>query len=1818
MKTKPYTRPSLAVHYGALLLFSFFTLLSNAQVAPPSYAPTPTSENLLAYWQFNNNFENWPFNYGFIPGANNTTNTFGLDRDGSANQSLIVTPNNVVTRSGIGATQNAPFNLIGNAVTMHALVWINPFVTGQDGRGHIIGKRGNVGAAPFNSYVLMYESASAVGSHRVAFALSASTNDALISFPLEASDFNTWMFITATYDGANMRLYKNGVQVAIAPMTGNINPGSTTDGIFGIGGYPNVNGVRFSGRIDEAYVYTRALTAEEVTALSRTNDFLLTTPALAITSQSANTSVCLLQSQSRTFNVAVNRFPGQATFQWKKGGVDLINGGNISGATTSSLTINNITAADLGNYTCVVTSGADQITTNVITLSEGLGFNNLNGLIRTSALNDETGIVSVIGSGNIQPMQQAAGTLLTAANRFGIAGKAKSTSQARDHFLFNPALNQPAITLSFWYRHNGVSRNPANAALNTRGGLLSFSQSFPFNSSRGYLVVQDNQLMAVTSTGDVPTGIMMNDNTWKHITYSNNDGNYKLYVNGNLVASGNTGTYKPSTHPINNLGYFRNQVNDFSALELAANGIYDDIRVYNRELLDFEAASLAAFDNPEVVSITAPATASFCEGSTTSVGLLLENTSVIPVDFNVNGTLAFTGSNFNFSPQTAGVFNITYSVEPIGCNAYDFSFLQTVVTVNSNNFAVTMPSNQFRCSNDQSNLVLTANITGTTTGLTYQWFRNGQPVFNFGNVDFNGNIQANGYSGANTPSLRVGWGNANVNATYSLRISGGACTPFNTQTVTISLSALPLPSNFQITQSAPACLGSEISLNVNSIDNATQWGWLIPSNPAFTFNSAPSFTRLINQSPGTATGEFISLTAQNADGCLAIFDYLISYAQTPRIQLLEAFNQFQSTIAVANGGTVNYPGRPDNTIRTGSNQTGTTYVPLEQTRINNGQITSVWNVNGTTINNQAQLTGVDLRETALVSLTSTVLSSGCSRTIAGTFNVLPIGTLTPSATAICEGGSVTLTVAGAVAASGIAWTANGVDIPNSAGQNSITVSPTTTTEYTVITRINANQNTSGFPEFRHRVTINVSPAGTVEITQQPEALTEACEGSTITLSVAATGADNFQWKKDGVNIDGANSATLVLENASLANSGSYTVEVANNCEVSTTSAVAVVNITGETAITTGLASTLALCSNESLDLNIVASGANLSYTWFKDNVEIANQTTNSLSISSPQSGVYRVEVEGSCGTTQTSEITVTVNPVPVVSIGAVSAICAGESITLTATGADTFVWTGGVENGVAFTPTATTTYSVVGTSNGCESEAQEVTVTVNPIPVVTVEPVSAICAGESITLTASGADSFVWTGGVENGVAFTPTVTTTYSVVGTSNGCESEPETITVTVNPIPSVSVAPISALCAGESITLTASGADSFVWTGGIQNGVAFTPATSGDYTVVGTSNGCDSDPITVSVIVNELPTLSITAPEAICGAGEVTISATSTGTLTFPSGITNGVAFTLSETTTYEITTVLNGCTVSESITIAVSQAPNLQVPADFTVCANEMITLAASGASQISWTGGVENGVAFPINQTTTFTATGINAGCPAQSLSVVVTVNPIPVVTVEPISAVCAGESITLTASGAESYTWTGGVSNGVSFVPTASGAFTVIGTSLGCESEPVTVNVTVKPLPEPTVLYNTVTQRLETQVFDTYQWFFNGVEIAGAINQTHPTIIEGDYTVEVSLEGCVNESITFTLVTVGVKELSQITDIRIFPNPASQLVNVAYSGSLTERVTLTIFDMSGKAVGSAVINQSQQTIDVSGLAQGMYLFRIETSSTSQTKRIAIK
>ncbi len=164
--------------------------------------------------------------------------------------------------------------------------------------------------------------------------------------------------------------------------------------------------------------------------------------------------------------------------------------------------------------------------------------------------------------------------------------------------------------------------------------------------------------------------------------------------------------------------------------------------------------------------------------------------------------------------------------------------------------------------------------------------------------------------------------------------------------------------------------------------------------------------------------------------------------------------------------------------------------------------------------------------------------------------------------------------------------------------------------------------------------------------------------------------------------------------------------------------------------------------------------------------------------------------------------------------------------------------------GVLYAVGASSVYTFyVGTNGSCAMNynMQPVTVTVNPTPVVSVNSGS-VCAGNSFTISVSGANSYTFSGG---GFVVTPTVSTSYSVTGTNtSGCISLPAVSTITVYTLPNITLTGSTGIiCTGETVTLTAGGANSYTWnTGFMTPAIVISPTISTNYTVTGTGlNNC-----------------------------------------------------------------------------------------------------------------------------------------------------------------------------------------------------------------------------------------------------------------------------------------------------------------------------------------------------------------------------------------
>jgi hypothetical protein len=267
-----------------------------------------------------------------------------------------------------------------------------------------------------------------------------------------------------------------------------------------------------------------------------------------------------------------------------------------------------------------------------------------------------------------------------------------------------------------------------------------------------------------------------------------------------------------------------------------------------------------------------------------------------------------------------------------------------------------------------------------------------------------------------------------------------------------------------------------------------------------------------------------------------------------------------------------------------------------------------------------------------------------------------------------------------------------------------------------------------------------------------------------------------------------------------------------------------------------------------------------------------------------------------------------------------TSLCSGNSATLTASGATTYTWNPGALTGsnVVVTPTASTVYSITSNAVGCS--ATTLTLTVNQTPTVTVNS-GAACSGNSFTMTPSGASTYTFSSG---SAVVTPTANTSYSVTGTSSlGCISNVAISSVSVGVTPTITVNS-GAVCAGNSFTMSPSGASTYTFSNG--SAIA-TPTANASYSVTGTSStGCVASNTAVSsVSVNANPTVTaISNASLICNGQTATLTAAGAISYTWnTTATTTAVAISPSVTTSYTVTgSGANGCKNTITITQSVS--------------------------------------------------------------------------------------------------------------------------------------------------------------------------------------------------------------------------------------------------------------------------------------------------------
>lgn len=1106
--------------------------------------------------------------------------------------------------------------------------------------------------------------------------------------------------------------------------------------------------------------------------------------------------------------------------------------------------------------------------------------------------------------------------------------------------------------------------------------------------------------------------------------------------------------------------------------------------------------------------------------SNTAIGLGATGTGNIP---------SFTATNATSSPITS---TITVTPTANGCAGTPITFTITVNPIPT----VSPVANQVLCATATTTAI---NFSGPVAGTTYAWSNNntaiGLGASGAGNIasftatnatsspitstitvtpTANGctgtpitftitvnprptvNAVANQVLCANTATTAVNFSGSMGTATYNwtnsntaigLGATGSGNIPSFTAT---NATAGPITSTITVTPTANGCTGTPITftITVNPASNPsfTTTNYCQGSaSPAatvtglaggtFSFNPVPGGGVTINPVTGSITGGIggTTYTVQytTSGACPQSSTQPVTVYALPPVNAADVSVCIGGTVAITATGALTYVW--NNGLGAGQTQ----------------NVSPIINTNYT-------VTGTD--------------GNGCVNTDVMTVTVVAGAPISagPDVT-ICNGASTTLNASGGVS---YTWLA-----PISSSGASQTVSPTTTTTYTV------NGTDASGCTGTDQVVVTVNPVPTVT----PVADQTLCANSN-TTAINFTGAvlgTTYTWTNTNATIGLGASGSGNIGAFSATNAGSTpqvaTITVtptANGC----TGTPDVFTITVNPIPTITAVADQVLCANTNTTaVNFTGSVAGTTYNWVNTNATIGLGASGAGNIgafsgtnagSTPQVATITVTptVSGCSGTPDV--FTITVNPIPTVTPVADQVLCANTNTTaINFTGAvagTTYNWVNtntsiglgasGSGNIGAFSATnagSTTqvaTITVTPTINGCAGTPDVFTITVNPIPTVTPVSDQVLCANASTTainFTGSMAGStYNWTntntsiglaatgsGNISSFSATNAGATTqvaTITVTPTANGCVGVPDVFTITVNPLPTAVISGTASVCVGgtsQTITFTgANGVAPYTFSYNINGGATQTITSVGNTATITVPSG------TVGTYNYNLLSVQSAAP-SLCsqtqvGTATITVNPSPTPVINGAAQYCTGAFSTLSTTVPYSSyswssgpsTPTVNVTAVNNPITVTVTNAQGCSgTSAVFTVIENNVITYNSTvsicqGASATIH--GNTQSVAGIYTQTFV-----LPTGCDSVS-NVTLVVNPLPTINAGANQTACLGTPVTLNAVGAPTMVWNNGGVNGVPFnQAVGTVTYTATGTDAnGCVNTDQ-VDVTINP-----------------------------------------------------------------------------------------------------------------------------------------------------------
>ncbi|MCB9196538.1 MAG: gliding motility-associated C-terminal domain-containing protein [Flavobacteriales bacterium] len=525
---------------------------------------------------------------------------------------------------------------------------------------------------------------------------------------------------------------------------------------------------------------------------------------------------------------------------------------------------------------------------------------------------------------------------------------------------------------------------------------------------------------------------------------------------------------------------------------------------------------------------------------------------------------------------------------------------------------------------------------------------------------------------------------------------------------------------------------------------------------------------------------------------------------------------------------------------------------------------------------------------------------------------------------------------------------------------------------------------------------------------------------------------------------------------------------------------------------------LQICFGDTTQLN--ASGG-IEYIWnTSDN--LSDSTVSNPSVYPVLSTELIVSVTDNLGCTQTDSILITVNSLPNANAGLNDTICYGQSTQLFASGGLNYSWSPAdslsdpsIEDPLA-NPSITTEYVVqVIDVNSCIN-FDTVRIVVNSLPQIDAGPDLEKCIYDTIQLSVSGAIDYIWSPDstlsqfdVIDPLSFALD-SEIYVVQGTDqNGCVNW-DTIVLTVHELPVVIASPDVVICFGDTTVISATGANTYNWSP-ITNladpnnsSTNVSPVVTSYYHVEGTDiHGCQNMD-SVLITVNPLPIADAGINDTICYGQNTQLFAT--GGVNYIWSPSDSLSDQMIEdpianpiiTTDYVVqVTDLNACVNFDTVRIVVNNLPLVDAGPNLEMCIFDTLQLAVSGAIDYIWSPDstlsqfdVFDPLSFALDSEIYVVQGADQNGCVNWD-TLILTVHDLPIVMANPSAQICIGDTIVISAVGADSYSWTptssliDSQSATTGALPTDTTNYYVVGTDLhGCQNID-SITITVNPLP---------------------------------------------------------------------------------------------------------------------------------------------------------